>query len=316
MRSKLKIVLGLTGTLAALLLVFQNCSRANFSQDLSSKTPTAVGQQGGAAAPTTTAPVTSPVTSAPSTPAPAPTPVAVCNPFGAAGSSAGHGMSGQFFYMDSVQGSQLVEPKHLMDIYPTSHKVSQTLFLPNVNIPTQAGIAGIKVGSTYLADQYGIKVTQNFGFRVGADLRLTPGQQTGWYQFAMISDDGAQLSTTYNGMGYIAGDGSNALAPQPNGPQHGTRSQCGQRAIFMDQNTVVPLDLFYYQGNQGELSAVMAWRFTGSGSPNYFSNGCNEELQGGFFQEGNAWTRMKGDGWSVIDSANLFLQNGLSNPCQ
>ena len=213
----------------ALVLAFQNCSRAGFGNDaatfdsLSSKY----------AAPP------------------------ICDPLGGKNAGAAlsneHGLVGKLIYENAANQVGLGTPTTFAELVKRGTVAPATLYMSLINVPTRSFTEGFSsAGAAPLVDDStGEKLIEWFGIDMVSVLRLGAGDVAGYYQFATITDDGSLLSATL---------GQTESTLVNNDGLHPTAAKCSDVAVLMNASTALPIHYRYLQGPRTNIASMIAWR--------------------------------------------------------
>jgi hypothetical protein len=237
----------------------------------------------------------------------------VCNPLGGGGSSSNpsQGLQASLWYLQSDQPAYY----NVGDMISNGHASSESLFFNSLFVPTRLFSAGFPLQSGgSIADDQGNELIEYFALRFETVLQLGPNDVEGDYQLGLLADDGANWSlasdnqsTDYTVM--VNDDGT-----------HPTQMGCGS-VVHMTASTKLNMRIDYYQGPRYEIALVPIWRLVNSSQPPSESL-CNQNGNTLFFDPNNnsateaAYTKLLGEGWYPLTSANYSLQSQASyNPC-
>lgn len=123
-----------------------------------------------------------------------------------------------------------------------------------INTPAISFKSGFQISdSNYLKDHNGRVLIEAFALDLKGSIRLLRGQGAGYYEFAVISDDGSILEIDSDGDGiydYIIN----------NDGYHSPRMKCGQGAVFMNAESELPIRFRFYQGPRETIAAMLVMR--------------------------------------------------------
>lgn len=173
----------------------------------------------------------------------------VCDPFDAGPSAEDRGLVGYLLYLKDDQ------PRYssVVDYVENGHPIQSLLYLDRLFIPTRAFDLGFYTqdGSLVL-NQNNQPIYEYFALRLESKLKLGASQEPGWYQMAMLSDDGSQLLEKKP-------DGSLDMIIDNDG-NHPTRMGCSSRSVYLDHNTEIPVVVHYHQGPRYHIALSLLWR--------------------------------------------------------
>lgn len=234
----------------------------------------------------------------------------VCDPLGG-GSEQGlvGGLKADLYYLENGQSFTSVK-----DVIANGRKADQFYFFSQVNVPTRLFSNGFPLQTGGLVkDNNGNDLVENFALRFRSILRLGASDTPGYYQLAVLSDDGSVLKAR--------NDQGNYVEVVNNDGNHPTRFGCGT-AIYMDQNSEIPISLEYAQGPRHHISVIPMWRKVAD--PNNLPTEAHCGLTGNetwfnYQTDGSPkkpYNDLLARGWRPIAAANYLLPiTALFNPC-
>ncbi len=271
--------------------------------------------------------------------------VTVCNPWGDDATASNRGIVGRLTYMppgicaDENGAALPSRPKLASSYLDLGTAVDVTLFFSRLFVPTRFFDRGFETqDGTLITNASGNTLYEWFGVELLTQLKLSPGDEEGDYQLAVLSDDGSvvYLDTPTGPVSLINNDG-----------EHATKMGCADTPIHLSYDTKVPIKIQYYQGPRFHISLVMMWRKwpdgsrTVPGDANWeYRDDANRKLcgqSGGapygysnntyYFTSGNAgqpaatptskYYEMLANGWKVLENQNYALVDEIqSNPCR
>lgn len=243
----------------------------------------------------------------------------ICEPFGNmnAGVVKG-GLKAELAYVD-YKKNLTPEAKNAfgsMDYFSGKEifiKSPTPIYLSQINVPTRHFDQGFRLSDgSYLAAADGIKLVEWFALNMNGVLKLSPTDEAGFYEIAIISDDGSRL---------FVGDGDSKRELINNDGAHSARMKCAATTINFTKETRLPLTYYYNQGPRTEIANVMVWRKSSRTDGKAEAHAlCGASSQTQFWNpkdsaEGPYWAHLKEDGWQIIDAVNFELPETQSNPC-
>jgi len=243
---------------------------------------------------------------------------AICDPFAQAtvtnGLSNEHGWVGSLAYLKKRDRQGNIKLSRFLH---KGIRVDAPVYMREVNVPTQAFNQGFKTGDeTSIKDLEGNLLTEYFGLGLESEIRLTAYDQAGYYQFAILSDDGSILGIDPDGKGFkkfISNDG-----------RHETKLACAKKAYLMDHSTRLPVRLGYYQGARDQIALMVLWKRVGDS--NHFGGGSSDEIDEIVEKKTHArpyvhWGRGQGCGGGVLrdpacglEGHSVFFDSGVNPP--
>lgn len=245
----------------------------------------------------------------------APDPRAVCNPFnsGMDNIAPESGVKAELYFLNDSQ------PRYssAKDYSIFGQKVDATLFFNQLFVPTRPFDRGfISQTGSVVTNNNGNTLYEYFGLYLQSTLRLSENDQAGFYQLALLADDGATLEVQEDPAGGFS-------VNVDNDGVHPTKMGCGSRAIYMDHYSRLPIKIYYYQGPRYHISLVTLWRKVNSqNSSDLADSSCNSSGNSLFFDSTqnppapqSAYNNLLTRGWKPIDNSNFLLPNQQPNPC-
>lgn len=235
----------------------------------------------------------------------------ICNPMGGEESLIDNGLKASLYYLSANQ------PRYskVADYMKFGKPSEQFLFFTNVNVPTRLFDKGFPSQTgAMVKDDAGQNLIEYFALQMRSHLKLDPSKDSeGFYQLALLSDDGATLYQT-------DGDNSSKLLVDNDG-LHPTRLGCGTRAVELKKGQFLPIELNYYQGPRMHIANVMMWRRVGSATEPLDAS-CGLTGNETFFDYNNnskpqkAYNDLLARGWKPLSGSNFSVkQNSDYNPC-
>lgn len=238
----------------------------------------------------------------------------ICDPFNAGTSARDKGLIGNLVYLTDDQ------PRYssARDYVDNGVPVQSTLYFDKLFVPTRSWDLGFYTQAGELVLNHNNEpLYEYFGLHLESELMLAPGEAPGWYQFAILSDDGATMDLR---------DNEGVLTPIVNNDGvHPTRMGCSMRSVYLDSTSRVPFVLNYYQGPRYHISMVLMMRPVPegvdpmaaasdvecgrSGNSRYFNyNVVPSEPTATYY---DLLTR----GWKPLENQNYHFPESAENPC-
>lgn len=239
----------------------------------------------------------------------------VCDPFDTTSPQArDQGLAGKLFYLSDDQPRY----KDMTDFFTNAQVADVNIFLDRLFIPNLPfkGSFHTQAGSLVTTTD-GSPLSKYFGMQMESQLQLAPGEPAGYYQLAVIADDGAVLKIADGSGGYKTLVNNNG--------NHATKMACANDAIYLDQNTRIPIIMQYYQGPRYHVSLVSMWRPWPDGVTNTDPVNdayCGRSGNGLFFDSTKNPIKPKepfyellSRNWKVLENANYKISDQEVNPC-
>lgn len=232
----------------------------------------------------------------------------VCDPFGGGNPELGKGLKAKLFYLRDDQ------PRYdkVEDYFNYGINSVQTMFFTELNVPTRMFSEGFPTQTGGMVkDDQGNFLFEYFAIRFSTVLKLGPNDTEGDYEFAILSDDGAIMSTRIEGTDTIIVN---------NDGVHPTRMGCGTVTLNMTKDSEYLVDFMYYQGPRYHISLIPLWRKVGP--QNLAETECGKLGNNRFFDPNNGSKPLKpyqdilARGWKPISAVNYNLPiSAIFNPC-
>lgn len=239
----------------------------------------------------------------------------VCDPFNTTLSqSREQGLTGKLYYLSDDQPRY----KNMTDFFMNAQVADANIFLDRLFIPNLPfkGAFYTQAGSL-ITTADGSPLSKYFGMQIESELQLAPNQPAGYYQLAMIADDGAILKIP-------DGDGGYKTLVDNNG-NHATKMACANEPVYLDQNTRVPIIMQYYQGPRYHVSLVSMWRPWPDGVTNTDPVNdayCGRSGNGLFFDSTknpikpkDPFYELLSRNWKVLENTNYKIPHQEVNYC-
>lgn len=205
------------------------------------------------------------------------------------------------------------------DYVSFGYKSSQDLFMRDINVPTRLFDQGFKTSEgKILANDNGQRLIEYFGLKMTTNIMLVPQDEPGDYELALLSDDGTTLSI-------VNTDSREVLID--NDGDHPTRLGCAKRVVNFKRDTMLPIELTYYQGPRYHISNVMLYRKSSTAGKD---SACGLTGNETFFNPDQdsapqtAYQNLLNRGWKVLTPQHFVLSKTVTggngggeeyNPC-
>lgn len=215
----------------------------------------------------------------------------VCDPFSGGGTGdANKGLKGSLHYYE-VGDSRISSIQNIASFAPGNPGVldlPNPVYLNQLDVPTRTFSDGFSQGNGQLLKTLsGEVLLEWFSLRMESGLMAPSATETGDYQLALYSDDGAmvRVDTAQNG---------NFETIVDNDGIHGPTLKCAGKTIHIQAGTPLPVKIDYFQGPRHQIALQLLWRkFDSAGS----GLGCDHSQL------------------SVVPSRVFTLPIGNLNPC-
>jgi hypothetical protein len=283
---------------SGLFLIFQNCSKVEFSgpvvvkDHLSKQSQDLDHDYTGS---TQTTPVTIIDNS-----------TVACDPWGAVGKDAKKGLKAELYYANKKDYVY----RDSSDILKNGVKSQIDLYFSDINVPTRLFSAGFPILSGgYISNYKGEPLIENFAIKYRTRILLRPDQTEGLYELASLADDASIVRVLVNKewKTVVNLDGI-----------HGTTMACGSIPVSFSQSEPVELEVVFAQGPRYHLAHVLMFRpFNGLNA--YYN--CWKAGNDYFFDSATSsakqeYLKILEQNWKVISYDNYLLPRDTPhNPC-
>ncbi len=241
-------------------------------------------------------------------------PPTVCSPFDPANPPSNqNGLAGSIQYLEASQ------PRYssVLDMVSKGKDAGVKLILSQLDVPTVAftkGFVDSKTGAA-LKTSSGDTLIEWFSIDVRSELLLSDTDSAGFYQLALLSDDGAVLNidATLTDAGTLLVD---------NDGEHPTRMGCASKGIELKKNISRPIRVKFYQGPRYHIALTLMWRKVSAENSATDAN-CGLTGNDVFWDSTKTpslatakYNELLTRGWKVVPSKNFILPSDVrSNPC-
>ncbi|MBO9667477.1 MAG: hypothetical protein J7501_11780 [Bdellovibrio sp.] len=237
----------------------------------------------------------------------------VCDPFSSSGAACRQGWKGNIYYYPGTSTGWTT----LAPYFTGGTDAGVILYMSSLFVPTRTFSNGFPTTDGELvkkkAADGGANLVEWFALRLNTILKLSSTDTAGYYQFALISDDGSKL--------YIANNRTAAYATViDNDNNHPTTMKCATTAIYMDANSRMPAKLEYFQGPRVNIALTLVYRKVASASPEVPSPcGTTDALFYGSVDNksgvytGSKYQQALDAGWKPMSVGNFLLDETIGN---
>lgn len=251
---------------------------------------------------------------------------AVCDPFGSAEvGQRVNGVWGRIFYWDpwwdpvtqTACTTKRTGPGNVAGYISEGVMIDVELFLNQLNVPTRPFDQGFSTqDAMILKTPRGDTMYEYFALQMESVLKLGNRDTPGYYQFAMIADDGSVMQMDDHGVfrTVVNNDGT-----------HPTKMACANEAVYFDANTRLPVKINYYQGPRYHIAMMLMWRKVADASAaSLVESQCGKSGNSYFFNSNvsppapsSNYAGLINRGWKVLSADNYLLPPGHNdtNPC-
>lgn len=237
----------------------------------------------------------------------------VCDPFNNGGSgtiSYEHGIKADLFYKTASQPRMYSSE----DYVNFAKKSDQVIFMSDMNVPTRMFTEGFTVanGATLNNDEEE-KLIEYFGLKMTTNIVLSDSDDDGWYEFALLSDDGTTMKIK-------SGTDAPDTVLIDNDGDHPTRMGCTTQSVYLRKGVMLPVEVTYYQGPRYHIANVLMFRKAEQAGQD---PSCGLTGNSTFFDPNNnsaplpAYNALLNRGWKVLTSDNFMVSRNSTdyNPC-
>ncbi|XGC81571.1 OmpL47-type beta-barrel domain-containing protein [Bdellovibrio bacteriovorus] len=186
----------------------------------------------------------------------------ICDPFSKAGYACKQGWKGEIRYFHDTTGAS--GWSNLAPYFTHGHDANAVLYMSQIFVPVRTFSNGFPTTDGELLkkkpEHGGGNLIEYFALRMKTVMKLKEGESSGYYQFALISDDGSKL--------YIANDKTSPYVTViDNDQNHAATMKCSAKAIYMTANSRLPARLEYFQGPRTRIALNLVYRKVSSATP-------------------------------------------------
>lgn len=139
----------------------------------------------------------------------------------------------------------LIERGHVSDTY---------ILTRAINTPAVNFSSGFQNSDgSYLKDKNGRILIEAFALDLRGSLRLLRGQSAGFYEFAVISDDGSILE-------FDADKDGDYEYELNNDGYHSPKMKCHSQVVYLNGQSEIPMRFRFYQGPRETIAATLVMR--------------------------------------------------------
>lgn len=237
----------------------------------------------------------------------------ICDPFQTnSPQKRDRGLIGSLLYLTDDQPRY----SNITDYMNNAHIADAKIYLDRLFVPTRPFDRGFYMESGDLVTNVnGNTLYEYFGLRMSGQLQLSFMEPPGYYQLAVLADDGALLKVPDEVNGgqkiIVNNDGT-----------HPTKMACATEAVYMDGMTKLPFTLEYYQGPRFHISLVAMWRPWPSDVTQVADPYCGQQGNSLFFDSTQdpvttqpAYHELLERSWKPLENENFFYPEQSLNPC-
>jgi hypothetical protein len=252
----------------------------------------------------------------------------VCDPLGGNGAGTLSAQNGLLASLSYLPSGYVGEYSGVEDFMKIATPISANLYFSQLDVPTEMFTQGFAAGDgKLLTDPQGNPLIQFFALRFQSVLQLSASDDPGYYQFAILSDDGSILYLDQSGDAENTNENKLSEFLSDDG-DHPTTMSCASNAIYFDKTTQLPMRFDYFQGPKYNIALVLLWRKVGDAascgnSSSFYDVACGQSGNDTFFNPNvvpsaptSLYEGMLQRGWKPLNSGNYVLPSSAgSNPC-
>ncbi|HEX4924492.1 MAG TPA: hypothetical protein VFV50_10415 [Bdellovibrionales bacterium] len=232
----------------------------------------------------------------------------ICDPFSGDLTACRGGLTGEIYYLNQQKQEQFraLATKSVDFYFSDGTKLNAVVNLLNLFGSTRRFNLGFPTADGNLVkDDQGNTLVEYFAFKLRSLVKLHTGDEPGYYQFAILSDDGSRLHAQRT-----PGGGFELLVD--NDGNHSTRMGCSSSLVQMTSETRLPIELDYYQGPRDYIALTFMWRKVtppGSADP-LCGAGSNDFFFGPYphndYSNAYGYGQLVERGWKVLNENNFI----------
>ena len=238
----------------------------------------------------------------------------VCDPFNSGASAQDRGLVGHLLYLKDDQPRY----REVQEYIDNGHPVQSTIYFDKIHVPTRAFDLGFYTqDGTLVTNHNDEPIYEYFALRLESQLMLAANENPGWYQMAVLSDDGAVLDLKDSNNNIETLIDNDGFTP--------TRMGCATRSIYLDKNTKQDMILSYFQGPRYHIAMMMMWRPLPEGvDPNdpVGDVECGQRGNSRYFDSTQVpsepqmkYYELLARGWKPLTNENFYFPEQALNPC-
>lgn len=161
------------------------------------------------------------------------------------------GLSGTIRYQKESCRQEHGSWDHLDDFQSDeAGEVDGQLYLTKLDVPTRSFTLGFpKLDGSMVQTEEEEDLIEYFSINFRTSLKLGEVEESGWYEFAFLSDDGVRFQLEETG---------EVIADHPEITS--TKMVCANRAVYLEKGEALPVSIDYFQGPRDHIALMMLWR--------------------------------------------------------
>tara|TARA_B100001248_G_C27392046_1_gene463008 strand:+ start:335 stop:1468 length:1134 start_codon:yes stop_codon:yes gene_type:complete len=220
------------------------------------------------------------------------------------------GLKGKLYYKQDLSSPY----NSVFDYIENGVESENHIFFTDLNVPTRRFELGFPLQTEEIMQtDDGQDLVENFALAFDTVISLGEGQEPGYYEFAILSDDGSVLDFKVDGdfQRIVDNDGN-----------HPTKMGCSSHVFYMDADTEFLAKLYYHQGPRYHISAIPMMRKVAGPEDGGKDPSCNRSGNSMYFDYNNnsepkaAYNNLLARGWEPLKASNYELPASVPfNPC-
>lgn len=236
----------------------------------------------------------------------------VCDPFNTGGGTISYekGIKASLHYLTSSMPRMYKSS----DYVNFAKKSDQVIFMSDMNVPTRMFSEGFSVANgRILTNDQDQRLIEYFGLKMSTNIVLSEVDEEGWYEFALLSDDGATMKLK-------SGTDAEDVVLIDNDGDHPTRMGCSTQSLYIRKGVMHPIEVTYYQGPRYHIANVLMFRKSQVAEKD---SSCGLTGNSTFFDPDNnskplpAYNALLNRGWKALTPDNFMISKNSTdyNPC-
>lgn len=161
------------------------------------------------------------------------------------------GLSGSIRYQTQSCRAEHGSWNHLDDFNSEeAGEVDGQIYLTRLDVPTRSFTLGFpRLDGSMVQTEEEEDLVEYFSINFRTSLKLGEVEESGWYEFAFLSDDGVRFQLEETG---------ELIADHPDVTS--TKMVCSNRAVYLEKGEALPVSIDYFQGPRNHIALMMMWR--------------------------------------------------------
>lgn len=222
------------------------------------------------------------------------------------------GLTGEIYYQPQSSRTSQGVWNHLDKYYDEEDavKIDAKLYLSRLDVPTRRFNLGFpKIDGSKIKNTEGQDLLEYFSIDFKTELLLGDQDEEGEYEFAVLSDDGVEMTM---------GENADIILSSPN--IQSTKMVCSSTTVTLSKSSSLPTRIRYFQGPRDHIAIMLLWRKAGQSADPL----CGHYGVSAFFDFTQVPSVPKPNfhsliarGWSVVpDHVFRVPREEYMNPCE